>query len=106
MKKITEEQEEKLLKALSQGSDLATSVAVSAINLDELLAFLEKAENGKRTKEAKEAEELLLKIKQARAVPIYSAQKTIKAFFAEDWKAAAWYLERTLPEIYGKNRGE
>lgn len=103
---VSEAQEELLVRALQIGSDLSTSALYANLDIDELLKFLEEAESGKKTARAKKASLLLESIKKARASSILEAQAKIKQAFSDDWKAAAWYLERTLPEIYGKNRGE
>ena len=103
---ISEGEEDLLLRALKVGSDLTTSSLYASLNIDELLEFLELADSSSKSKKAVEARELLKKIKTARASSILEAQAKVKQAFNDDWKAAAWYLERTLPEIYGKNRGE
>lgn len=103
---VSEAEEELLIRALKIGSDLNTSALFAGIQIDELLKFLDEADSGKKTVAAKKASILLTEIKKARAGSILEAQAQIKHAFSEDWKAAAWYLERTLPEIYGKNRGE
>lgn len=101
MMTLTEDNINKLLQGLRAGSDLQTSAFFSEIDFDELITFLDFA-GGRASKKQKEAEALLNKIKQARAAAILQAQTRISAAAGEDWRAAAWYLERTLPEIYGR----
>ena len=95
----TDSQISKLISGLHSGADLTTSATAAGIDVGELLAFLDTA-SGRASASQKKAKTLLSQIQKARASVIIDAQQSIMQASKENWKAAAWWLERTLPEVY------
>lgn len=103
MFKITDAQEEQMLRALKGGANLTTSCYYAKIDPHDFLEFIELGETNSKSKQAVEARRLLLEVKKAKAEVLLQAELKIQSAVKDEWKAAAWYLERVLPEVYGKS---
>lgn len=99
------------LTTIKGGVDIETAAHYSEIGTGELFAWLErgKVEDdriGQSSKKPLKREEAYLTIWQAvrtaRAEAIARAQMSVTRAMAEDWKAAAWFLERAQPERFAK----
>jgi hypothetical protein len=102
---------QQLIQALRNGSDLETACAFAGVSSQEVYRGLERgkfeAEKILAGSEANAEEsqnlELWQTLKKARADAIVQNVAFVqKAARNGDWKAAAWWLERAVPEQYGK----
>lgn len=100
-----------IITALQGGCDLEIAVHAQGLSLSEVYEWLERGKNEeakiaagmKAVKTEAKFLSFWKQTKQARAVAIASVQMNIFAATREDWKASAWWLEKTMPEKYGKN---
>lgn len=99
-----------LLGALKTGVDIDIAAHLSGLSMSIVYTWLE---IGKIEEEKEELGEKLLKekasylefwklVRMARSEAIMRAQVVITNAAQEDWKAAAWWLDRKVPESYGK----
>lgn len=111
MSEITTEQIESLCSAIRSGSDLDTSCHFAGISNQLVYRWLEfgKLESERINAGGKplkaEAKYLAFwdDLKKARADAVVRNVAFIqKAAQEGNWQAAAWWLERTVPESYGK----
>lgn len=111
MNGITEEQLEQILNAVRGGSDIDTACHFAGASNVALYRALErgKIESELQTQGMSNGEQeepflaLWDALKKARADAIVRNVAHIqKAAQQGNWKAAAWYLEKAAPEIYGK----
>lgn len=100
-----------LLAAIRGGSDLDTACHFATLPIPTVYRWLERGKiEAERTEAgnepvATEVEfvEFWIDLKKARADAITRNVSTIqKAAQNGAWKAAAWWLERTMPDTYGK----
>ena len=105
----------KLIDALRGGTDLETASAFAGLTLNQVGAAVavgqaehDRIEAGLEPNEANaDALELWQEIYKARADAVVRAVAQIqKAANQGDWKAAAWWLERSLPDKYGAGRAD
>jgi hypothetical protein len=100
-----------IITALQEGCDLEIAVHAQSLSLSEVYEWLERGKNEEAkivagmTAVKSEAKFLAFwkQTKQARAISIASVQMSAFQATKEDWKAAAWWLEKTMPEKYSKN---
>lgn len=110
MNKQDQENILQLLAAIRGGSDLDTACHFAGLSTNQVYRWLERGKI-----EAERIESGLKSIaaetnfvtfwndlKKARADAIVRNVSVIQKAGQENWKAAAWWLERTLPETYGK----
>lgn len=96
--KLTEEKALAILSHIGQGKFLKEALGLESISSSSFYRHIEDfPEIHGRIKEAMEQQKSLFK---------EEALRTIRDAFATDWKAAAWYLERTYPCEYGRVRHE
>ena len=111
MSEITQAQADSLTSAIRAGSDLEVSCHYSGISVPLAYRWLERGKleseriaNGFEPDPA-EADYLRFwdELKKARADAVVRNVAFIqKAAQDGNWQAAAWWLERTVPEAYGK----
>lgn len=108
MTAATEQQIEDFLHAISKGAELGTACDYAGLDLDVVTKWLE---IGEKTAHADikpkddQYEALWRTVKQARADAILSNILVIhEAAQNGNWQAATWWLERNLPDLYGRNR--
>lgn len=108
MTAATEQQIEDFLHAISKGAELGTACDYAGLDLDLVTKWLE---IGEKTAHADikpkddQYEALWRTVKQARADAILSNILVIhEAAQNGNWQAATWWLERNLPDLYGRNR--
>lgn len=107
---MTKNEIDSIVKAVQLGVDLEIAVHAAGMSMSEVFHWLErgKVEEAKIAAGAKanrtEAKFLIFwrAIKQSRAKSIAQIQMNIRNAAIDDWKAAAWWLEKTMPEKYGK----
>ena len=109
------EKTKRLIDALRGGTDLETASAFAGYSLAQVVQVIaagqaesDRIDAGIEPNEAN-ADALLLwrEVYKARAEVVVRAVAQIqKAANQGEWKAAAWWLERSLPDKYGPNRGE
>lgn len=106
---IDQDKIQQLLTALRSGVDLDTACHFAALSNAQVYRWLERGkveseriEAGSTARES-EAEFLQFwdELKKARADAIVRNVSTIQKAAQDTWKAAAWWLERTVPDVYG-----
>lgn len=111
---LTKVEIDKITESMRLGVDLEIATHAVGANLSEVFEWLErgkieesKLSNGHKADRA-EAKYLSFwkAVKTARASAIAQVQMNIRAAIADDWKAGAWWLEKQMPEKYGKNAGQ
>lgn len=107
---MTKNEIDKIIEAIQLGVDMEIAVHAVGASMSEVFHWLERG----KTEEAKiaagiavtktEAKYLTFwkSVKKARAVSIAQVQMNLRNATIDDWKAAAWWLEKTMPEKYGK----
>lgn len=107
--KITDQNIQDIITALKSGVDLESACHFSGISLNQMYKWLEIGKSIAEIRKPKNDEEkfaldLWLELKKARGQAIVRNVAHIqKAAQSGDWRAAAWWLERTVPNNYGKN---
>jgi hypothetical protein len=100
-----------LLAAIRGGSDLETACHFATLSVSQVYRWLERgkieseriAAGGKPTKAEESFVTFWDELKKARAdAVIRNVSQVQKAAQDGTWKAAAWWLERTMPDVYGK----
>jgi hypothetical protein len=113
--KATDQKLERLLTAIKAGTDLDTSAHYAGLSVQEVYRWLElgKIENDRRNGDEKADESLDPEVKfwldltTARAEAIVRNVAQIQQAAASgEWKAAAWWLERAVPESYSAKSAE
>ena len=109
------EKAKKLIDALRGGTDLETASAFAGLSMPQVIQMIaagqaesDRIDAGIKPSEAN-ADALLLwrEVYKARAEVVVRAVAQIqKAANQGDWKAAAWWLERSLPDKYGAGRAD
>lgn len=106
---------DKLLTAIKAGTDLDTSAHYAGMSVQEVYRWLElgKLENDRRVsgetpnKDVDGEVKFWLDLTTARAEAIVRNVATIQqAASGGEWKAAAWWLERAVPENYSAKSAE
>lgn len=104
-----------LLDALKGGADIRTASQFAGLNYSTVYMWVER---GQRENERVEAGlgssddeqaylDLWQRMRKARAEAVVrNVAQVQKAAQQGDWKAAAWWLERTVPEHYAQKRNE
>lgn len=108
---ITDTELKALTDALRGGSDVETASHFAGLSAQQVLKWLElgKLEKERRSAglKARPSEDAYVafweNLKKARADAIVRNVTNIQKAAADgSWQAAAWWLERTVPETYGK----
>lgn len=116
MESFTQDQWDKAKEILEAGSFEDVAYSLVGVCKSAWLAWKRAArqirsdlEEGKRTEGSLDANErrlldFLSMVEMARKTAVYNHVKNIKAAGAlpDKWQASAWYLERTLPEQFGR----
>lgn len=106
------EQIQEFLKLIGKGVDIETAAAYVGIPHALLLGWtnrgkVEETRLMNRKERSHKSEEKYLElyssIRSAFAKSQVRAQIAIGSAMKEDWKAAAYHLEKTMPHVYGKN---
>jgi hypothetical protein len=104
-----------LIDALKGGADINTASQFAGLNYSTVFMWIERGQRENQRIEAglgsneEETEflDLWQRMRKARAEAIVrNITQVQKAGQQGDWKAAAWWLERTLPEQYAIRRNE
>jgi len=98
---FNQERADKILKALKQGMPYKQAAAYGGVSYDTLNRWRKKGENG----DSEELSEFCNAMREAEGEAVYKLLSTIKrsAMFKNDWKAAAWILERRHPKEWGRS---
>jgi hypothetical protein len=112
MADLNESKIDALLSAVRGGSDLDTACHFAGLSNASVYRWLERGKAEQMRIEAgmqpidSETDflELWEELKRARAAAIMRNLTHVQKAAAETWKAAAWWLERTVPEVYGSNK--
>lgn len=107
---MTKEQLDVLLEYIRRGVDLDVAANVVSVSLPIIFAILERGKveeerrytegKGRPTKEAEFAYGFYTELKAAKAHAIAEIQTSIFASAKEEWRAAAWWLEKENPRKY------
>jgi hypothetical protein len=95
---------QEMLTAIKSGSDLETACHFAGLSVNVVYKDLELGKSLENNKSKENTFEVLLwnELKKARASAIVRNVAHIQnAANKGDWKAAAWWLERSLPDNYG-----
>lgn len=88
--------------AIAAGNYQETACGLAGISVSTLHNWLERGRKGGNRKTERPYVEFLEAIKKAEAAAEASRIKLITNAAIEDWKAAAWYLERRFPDRWGR----
>lgn len=98
--KFSEERAERLIQALRGGNYLKTACHFAGIHPSTLTRWLHKADEPDAPQEYRDLRDA---IEKARAdAEVASLAKIQKAANEGQWQAAAWFLERSMPERWAK----
>lgn len=110
---VDEQKTKVLLDALRGGADINTAAQFAGLNYGTVFRWVERGQHENERREAgfppREEEspylDLWQAMRKARAEAVVRNVAQIqKAANQGEWKAAAWWLERTVPEFYAKQR--
>lgn len=99
--KLTPEVQTRIVEALSAGVPRTLACKVAGINYATFKRWMVK---GAKPKGSKQFRAFCAIIKKTEAEIVESYCKTIKTASAKSWQAAAWWLERSHPGLFGMNR--
>lgn len=99
--KLTPDVQTRLEAALKAGATQELAAMRAGIGVSTFYAWKKKAEEGDA-----DFKDFLDVIDSAAAEGAMKALEKITAAMDDDWKAAAWILERRYPEMYGRQRIE
>lgn len=102
--KFNKKTRDKILEAVRQGNFLVTSAAAAGISKATLYAWMRRGESVEPID--KEYAAFLAELTMARAQAETEALRTVLTASHDSWQAAAWYLERSFPQRWGRNRVE
>jgi len=98
--KFSEERAERLLQAVRGGNYLQTACAFAGINYGTMRRWIHKADEPDAPQEYRDFRDAMEK---ARAdAEVASVAKIQKAANEGQWQAAAWFLERSMPDRWAK----
>lgn len=95
--KFTDDVKAKLVKALKLGATHELAAMYAGIGASTFYAWKKRAEDGDP-----EYQEFVETLNQSESIGAIAALEKITD--SEDWKAAAWLLERRYPEMYGRQK--
>ena len=97
--KLTPERSEEVCKYLRAGNYISTSCAAAGIGESTFYAWM------KRGEEEKDGvyREFVESVSRARVEAEVRNVALVQRAATGDWRAAAWFLERSLPAKYGKS---
>lgn len=113
MASLSPDAKQTLLDAVRGGIDLASAAQYAGLNATTVYRWMELGQReeerldkgGEPTNEGLACLELWRTMRKARAEAVVRNVAQIqKAANQGEWKAAAWWLERTMPDSYGKER--
>lgn len=100
-----------LLDLIKVGVDLDVACSVSELNYNLVLSWLEQGKieeerlilnpDSEPHVDAKKYYLFYKSLKSAKASVIAAVQSSVFAAAKEDWRAAAWYLDKEMPQKYG-----
>lgn len=94
------EVQKKLCAALAGGNTLRVAAALADIRYDTVLSWIKKGND----QEEGSYHEFVAAVNHAIAVAQGTAVKTVRDAAKRDWRAAAWFLERTQPDEWGAKK--
>jgi hypothetical protein len=97
--KLTPELQQKLVSAIAAGNYIETACALVGIGTTTFYRWLELGSGPNARSPYREFREA---VKKAEAAAEAKRIQIITEAAKEDWKAAAWYLERRYPERWGR----
>lgn len=114
MTKLTKQTAQHVLKLLANGSTIKQAAAAVGVCRQTIAEWIKRGnqciaerDNGGEIKpDDMLCVSLVRALGRARARGVAKALKAIKAKYDSDWRAAAFFLERSYPEKWGANRLE
>lgn len=107
MQTFDEAARKRLLEAVKAGSDLETAAHYAGLSVPELYRELERGRVDSERGYETDAADLWADLKRVRAEAIVRNVASIQnAAAGGEWRAAAWWLERSVPEQYGAKPAE
>lgn len=100
MSKLDEAMLNKIYDAVRDGQPVSTIHGVIGVSRPTFWAWREKAELAHKLNEDNEFAKLFDIIENAKSMFVNDNLKVIKNAAQRDWKAAAWLLERRVPEHF------
>lgn len=101
--KLTPELSEQICKYIAAGLTKKGAASAACISDSSLYLWLEKGEKDKARGKSTVYSEFLDSLKRAEGAFKLGRIKTIQQAAADDWKAAAWLLERCYRDEYGRS---
>lgn len=102
-----------MVRALQSGCDLETAAGFAGLPVNDVFRWVELGQReAERTSSGEESTaegsaylELWTELRKARAEAVVrNLAQVQKAANRGEWKAAAWWLERSVPDKFGKDR--
>lgn len=102
--KCTKSRVNKILRHIGEGLFKKDACLLASISRDTFYNWIK--EGKQHAKDGKESleRELYEGLEVAEAKAVQAHAKNIKMAGSRDWKASAWWLERTRPDDYGKRQ--
>jgi len=98
-KRLEPERVTRLRDAFVAGNTIRTACAMAGISDKSFYRWLKEAEHAPEGHELREFRDT---VKRAKAVAEHRNVMAIQKAAQKDWRAAAWFLERTRPKDWGK----
>lgn len=97
--KLTEERQERILQAIRAGNYIETAALHAGISEGTFHRWMQEGERAKTGKKR----EFYEAVKKARADAETRTVAIISNAMPTSWQAAAWWLERSFPDRWGRN---
>ena len=97
--KLTPELQEELLKALKGGTYVEDACAYVGLGVTTFYRWMNEAQSEDATDELRE---FRAAVEKARASAVVRNVALLQKAAEDSWQAAAWWLERTRPDHYGR----
>lgn len=109
---INSEKVAAMIEAIDSGLDLEVATAYAELSSYEVRTWLERGkkeeyrlavtQNSKLKNSERVYYDMWVKVRKARSESLARMVHNVQDAAKEDWRAAAWYLERHAPEVYAK----
>jgi len=100
--KLTEKIATNIVATLSEGSFIDTAAKANGVTVQTVYNWMERGEADSVAGKVTDYAAFFEAVTCARASAESNAVKAIRDAMPDDWRAAAWFLERTFPKRYGK----
>lgn len=107
---MTKDQLEEIIRNIQRGVDLDVAANLAGVSMSIIYAILERGKleeerrflegKGRVPKEKEFAYDFYVRLKSAKASAVAQVQSSLFAAAQEEWRAAAWWLEKDNPRKY------